>query len=591
MSLRSIYILLVLIPLLSCEREDNTPVEIDFAFIPGLPLTTDEVNLEVMLTGPASLDTTEYIYRWDWDSDGEFDTRYSAQTSLNRKFTEPGDYTVNLEALHTSGTKYTATHNITVNQGYSAPVPDYSFTPDSGNFKTVFTFDASATSDEQEDIDNLTFRWDFNEDNRWDTVGIGDPVARHSFPGKGLYPVKLMVSDTSNLHNEIVKTVYVNQLDTLIRPVLRFEPEFPGDRDTILIIATDSYYEGKPEMILRYSFKPFGAGWTEPISQSVFHWTLPPPGIFNIQVRVYSDEGLYNTGEKEIVISRTNRKPTAVVTRNLRFGNILSTFEFSAWGSFDVENVPSELRARWDFEGDGVWDTQFSYEKVVTRVYQDPGKYDVKMQIVDQEGLRDIATTDIHVSPHTNPISSFKDIRDEQIYSMVQIAGRWWMGENLNFKPKEKSGYGPDKSISWCFNDNPNICEVAGRLYFASTIRSDYSGNTVDENICPKGWHLPTRDEWVDLILEYGFEIGGKELFYGGKSDFNALLGGYAAYYRYDQIEEFYADSLYQVAYFMTAEIGTSTATTIQIVRNQNEVNLRQMPAQGYYSIRCIRDE
>jgi len=383
--------------------------------------------------------------------------------------------------------------------------------------------------------------------------------------------------------------VVVNQLDTLIRPVVRIEPEFPTDRDTIRIIASDSYYKDDPGKPLLYSFKPFAGAWTEPSSHSVYSWTLPPTGIYKIHVRVYTEDGLFNTGEQEVVISWSNRKPTAKILRNMRFGNILSSFEFSAWESTDVENTPSELKIRWDFEGDGTWDTQFSFEKVVSRVYQNPGIYNLTLQVLDEGGLSDIASTKVHVSAHTNPMSYFIDMRDDEDYGIVEIGGRWWMGENLSFQPSEKSG--PEKAVTWCYNDNPSICEITGKLYFAKTIKDEYSGTDIADNICPKGWHLPSREEWVELILEYGFEESGKELFYGGRTDFNALHGGYAAYRRYGQYEEFEADSIYKVAYFLTDEINLTSATTVQIVRDQKEVNFQQMPAEGYYSIRCIRDE
>lgn len=583
------YIIILLLPLLlACDRNEKVPVSIDYSYSPQEPSTIDNIIMDGDLTGPVNLDTTEYVYRWDWNSDGEFDTKFSAQPRIGKIFNEPGEYSVTLEALHISGESYTMTHSLVINQGYSAPTPDFKIRPDSGNFKTLFTFDASASFDDQEEQKHLTFRWDFDQDNQWDTTAIGDPIAYHRFDQHGLHPVKLLISDTTNRHSELVKMVLVNQLDTLIRPVIRIEPEYPSDTDTIRIIATDSYYEGKPEMTLLYSFKPFAGLWTDPSSHGVNTWILPPPGIFNIKVRVYSDEGLFKEGEVELVVSRANRKPTAKILKNMRFGNILSSFEFNAWESSDVENTPSELKARWDFEGDGVWDTQFSFEKIIRRVYQDPGKYDITLQILDKEGLRDVISTDIHVSPHTNPMSYFVDVRDEQDYGMVQIADSWWMGENLNFQPRKKVG--PGKTITWCYDDNSAICDVLGKLYFGQTIGIEYNGAD-DDNICPRGWHLPSRAEWTDLILEYGFEMGGKELFYGGRSDFNALLGGYAAYYNYGGFEEFEADSIYKVAYFLTSDINTSSATTVQIIRNDNEVRFREMPAEGYYSVRCIRDE
>ncbi len=584
------YILFILIlPLIfACGRDEQVPVSLDFSYTPPEPSTIEKVIMDAELTGPIKLDTSQYVFRWDWNSDGEYDTRFSAQPGLGKIFGEPGEYVITLEALHAQGEMFTMTHTIIVSQGYSSPNPDFRISPDSGNFKTLFTFDASATTDAQEEPEDLTYRWDFNQDNQWDTVTVGDPIASHRFAEHGLYPVKLMVSDTTNRHSEIVKTVLVNQLDTLIKPVIRIDPQYPSDEDTVWIIATDSYYESRPDMQMQFSFKQYAGLWTVPSSRSVFSWTLPPPGIFDLKVRVYSDEGLFIEDKVEIVVSRSNRKPTALITKNMRFGNILSSFEFSAWGSSDVENLPSELNARWDFEGDGLWDTQFDFEKIVHRVYQNPGVYQLTLQIMDKEGLRDIATTDVHVSPHTNPMSYIKDLRDEQDYGIVQIADRWWMGENLNHQPRKKTG--PDRSLTWCFNDNEAICDVAGKLYFAKTVGTEYIGTSDDENICPRGWHLPSREEWTELILEYGFEKGGKELYYGGRSDFNALLGGYAAYYQYGGFEEFQADSLYKVAYFLTSNINSSSATTVQIKRNESEIHFREMPAEGYYSVRCVKN-
>ena len=111
MRLRALYIILILFILMGCEK-DNVPVVMDFLYSPEQPSTIDPVLLKVDLTGPANLDTTEYVYRWDWDGDGEFDTRYSAQSSFSKLFDEPGEYNVTLESLHTGGDILTEKHTI-----------------------------------------------------------------------------------------------------------------------------------------------------------------------------------------------------------------------------------------------------------------------------------------------------------------------------------------------------------------------------------------------------------------------------------------------------------------------------------------------
>jgi uncharacterized protein (TIGR02145 family) len=533
------------------------------------------------------MDTTGFVYRWDWEGDKVWDTRYSAVPVIHKEFGEPGDYRVTVEALAENGTILIATRPVRIEQGFSAPKPDFSFTPDSGNFKTIFTFDAGATFDAEEEDNLLTYSWDFNNDQRFELVEKGNPVATHQYAEDGTYQVTLLVTDTSKLWARKMKEVTVNRIDTLIVPVLRITPEFPSDLDTVRVFAGDSYYRDSPGVLFKYSWKRPSGAWSEPSENPEFIWTKPPKGIQTVRIRIYSPESLYVEKDFDIVVSRANRQPTARITRNMRFGNILSVYEFSAWSSSDPDNLPSELMVRWDFEGDGIWDSPFDYEKKVSRVFTVPGVYKVTLEVMDPGELTSKTSIDIRVSPFSNPTGTVKDVRDEQVYGTVKIGNQWWMGENLKYDMKQ-TGFG-SYYPTWCFNDNPAICDVTGRLYYAETIGSSYSGESETRNICPRGWHLPTVDDWLELLQEVGRETAGTALNYGGSSDFNILMGGYARYLHFGEFTEFTPDSLYKVAYFITAPI-TNSVYTLQYRRNDTQVQFRPMTTEGYYSIRCVKD-
>lgn len=94
-----------------------------------------------------------------------------------------------------------------------------------------------------------------------------------------------------------------------------------------------------------------------------------------------------------------------------------------------------------------------------------------------------------------------------QQFKTVKIADKTWMAENLNI---EVPG-------SWCYDNNPENCKKYGRLYtYEAAIK-----------FCPKGWHLPSDEEWTQLVNALGGEeTAGKQLKDNGKSGFNALLGG-----------------------------------------------------------------
>jgi len=89
---------------------------------------------------------------------------------------------------------------------------------------------------------------------------------------------------------------------------------------------------------------------------------------------------------------------------------------------------------------------------------------------------------------------TFTDDRDKKKYKTSLIGGKRWMSENLNYKPKSGN--------SWCYNDSASYCVKYGRLYDWETART----------VCPKGYHLPSREEWGALVKAAGGDAAGKAL-------------------------------------------------------------------------------
>jgi uncharacterized protein (TIGR02145 family) len=86
---------------------------------------------------------------------------------------------------------------------------------------------------------------------------------------------------------------------------------------------------------------------------------------------------------------------------------------------------------------------------------------------------------------------SFTDYRDGQIYTFKQIGSQIWMTQNLNY----------DTSGSWCYDNMASNCVMYGRLYEWNTAAK----------VAPKGWHLPSDQEWITLKTYLGgLESGGK---------------------------------------------------------------------------------
>ena len=114
------------------------------------------------------------------------------------------------------------------------------------------------------------------------------------------------------------------------------------------------------------------------------------------------------------------------------------------------------------------------------------------------------------------------DSRDGKVYKTVKIGEQIWMVENLNFDPGQGGSGDAKYEWSWCYDNEPRNCDVAGRLYtWAAAIDSVKLANDADnpqdcgygrecgltgkvQGICPSGWHLPSNDEWNALFTAVG---------------------------------------------------------------------------------------
>lgn len=110
--------------------------------------------------------------------------------------------------------------------------------------------------------------------------------------------------------------------------------------------------------------------------------------------------------------------------------------------------------------------------------------------------------------------TKFTDNRDGKVYKVVEIDGKVWMGENLNFGERIDGVLDQeDNQIveKYCYDDDESNCDKYGAFYQWNEMMQYNTAQGI-QGICPDGWHLPTDDEYTDLVTYLGGDdaAGGK---------------------------------------------------------------------------------
>ena len=104
-----------------------------------------------------------------------------------------------------------------------------------------------------------------------------------------------------------------------------------------------------------------------------------------------------------------------------------------------------------------------------------------------------------------------KDI-DGNTYKTVIIGDQEWMSSNLKTSKFSDGSAIPNETddieweyietAAWChYNNDSKNNQVYGKLYNWFAVSHESNGN---KNVCPSGWHVPSKDEWNILIEKLG---------------------------------------------------------------------------------------
>ncbi len=134
--------------------------------------------------------------------------------------------------------------------------------------------------------------------------------------------------------------------------------------------------------------------------------------------------------------------------------------------------------------------TYYNYDLQVYYKCEGTALIEIDMPPCDYEPpvpcCNDASNSSSSVSTNVN-FGTLQDARDGKSYKTVEIGGKTWMAENLNFSKSLDGSVMLDSTF--CYDDVPAYCEKYGRLY-----QEDDAAKA-----CPEGWRIPTDEEWSAL--------------------------------------------------------------------------------------------
>jgi uncharacterized protein (TIGR02145 family) len=300
-----------------------------------------------------------------------------------------------------------------------------------------------------------------------------------------------------------------------------------------------------------------------------------------------------------------NTRPQASFTA-IEDDDNLKLYHFDASASSDYEDGKI-LEYRWDFDGDGSWDIQYSVLDTISYEYNIDGDYAPKLSVRDQNSLTDEITNQVTVPPS---VTDF----DGNVYKIVKIGNQWWMAENLKVTRYRNGEIIPNitDNNEWANLNSGARCSYNNDNGHIETYGLLYNWHAVNDSrtIAPSGWHVPTDEEWQELEMYLGMsqtdavELGYRGTDEGGKmkeigtihwnspntgatdeSGFSALPGGV----RHGNTGR--SDILNYEAYFWSSTPEDFSLIWYRSLGYSNsDVNRNRTSRQSGFSVRCVRD-
>ena len=290
------------------------------------------------------------------------------------------------------------------------PIVQLTITPAVPHPGVPAEFDAKGSTDPNDPI--VSYHWEFGDG----TEATGS-VATHTYPDPGEYTITLILTDSKGGQTRLTRDVHVAPLTA--PPIADFslvlKPDCELARAGDLLAFQDESSDVDSEII---SWKwHFGDG-NEAAGQRATH-SYQDYGEYVIELRVTNTQG--EMGIQTRSLSIASRLPVVAFTFSPERPNQFESVRFDASESFDPDG--EIVSYQWDFDGDGVMDTETS-GPIAVHEFDSAGRFTLRIHAVDdlsQRAMRE-RTIDVNAVPVAQfQISSFEP-RELELVTLTDLS-------------------------------------------------------------------------------------------------------------------------------------------------------------------------
>jgi PKD repeat protein len=310
-------------------------------------------------------------YKWDFDGDGSWDFSDYQSPNTTHSYTDDGTFKVMFFTKDDDDATTMDTFDVTVNN--QAPIVTLE-----ADETEVLTYTSVTYTVEGDDPDGtiVSYEWDFDGDGYFDYGPTSSNMVDHSFIEDGVYNTKVRVTDDDEAQTD--ETIEITVLNSVPEASINFMNNATTNQE-LHMVALASDVDGT---VVLYEWDFDGDTlFDHSTSFNEAYHQYATEGQRIINLKVTDDDGGFCYAQKTVDILYNN-PPGADAGTDI-------TITMGDFATLDASNTTDpegdDLIYSWDFETDGTYDVEDTYDLQVQHQYMVDGTYTATLKVSDGE--------------------------------------------------------------------------------------------------------------------------------------------------------------------------------------------------------------